>query len=73
MDQEALVKSTGVGRNTISAIGNGLGANARHLFAVMEQLGLIDDFQTLVNDKLSATNNSLVRKSSKASEMIFRE
>tara|TARA_R110002060_G_scaffold76887_1_gene87760 strand:- start:1850 stop:2017 length:168 start_codon:yes stop_codon:yes gene_type:complete len=32
MDQEALGKSTGMGRNTISAIENGLGANARHLF-----------------------------------------
>jgi len=73
MDQEALGKSTGMGRNTISAIENGLGANARHLFAVMEQLGLIDDLPTLVNEKLSATNNSLVRKSCKAPEMISRE
>mgnify|MGYP003626320438 CR=1 FL=1 len=73
MDQEELGLRTGVGRNTISAIENGRGANAKLLFAVMEQLDLIDDFQALVDEKLSATSNKLVRKSRKEVESLSND
>ena len=73
MDQEELGLRTGVGRNTISAIENGRGANAKLLFAVMEQLDLIDDFQALVDEKLSATSSKLVRKSRKEVESLSND
>ncbi|MBN24625.1 MAG: transcriptional regulator [Alteromonadaceae bacterium] len=73
MDQEELGLRTGIGRNTISAIENGRGANAKLLFSVMEQLELIDDFQALVDDKLSATSNKLVRKSRKEVESLSND
>ncbi|GAC03421.1 hypothetical protein GAGA_0556 [Paraglaciecola agarilytica NO2] len=73
MDQEELGLRTGIGRNTISAIENGSGANAKLLFSVMEQLDLIDDFQALVDDKLSATSNKLVRKSRKEVESLSND
>ena len=73
MDQEELGLRTGVGRNTISAIENGRSDNAKLLFAVMEQLDLIDDFQALVDEKLSATSNKLVRKSRKEVESLSND
>lgn len=73
MDQEELGLRTGVGRNTISAIENGRGANAKLLFSVMDRLDLIDDFQALVDDKLSGTSNKLVRKSRKEIEILSND
>ena len=65
MDQTELGQRVGVGRNTISSIENGKPVNAETLFNVLEHLGVIEDLQFTVEQKLDAQNNWLSRKSRK--------
>ncbi|WP_273345919.1 helix-turn-helix transcriptional regulator [Alteromonas australica] len=65
MDQTELGQRVGVGRNTISSIENGKAVNAETLFNVLEHLGVIEDFQEVVEQRLAQQTTALSRKSRK--------
>ena len=70
MDQTELGLRVGLGRNTISAIENGKGVNSHSLFKVLEFLGLIDDFQILVDTQLKQTSNKALRKTRQSEQVL---
>lgn len=70
MDQKELGQRVGVGRNTISSIENGKAVNAETLFRVLEHLGLLDDLNFVVEQKLDEQTNPLKRKTRKATEEL---
>lgn len=70
MDQTELGQRVGVARSTISAIENGKAVNTETLCRVLEHLDLIDDFQSLVDEKLQQQNHTLVRKARKQPEEL---
>ena len=65
MDQTELGQRVGVGRNTISSIENGKAVNAETLFNVLEHLGVIEDFQEIIELRLAQQTTALSRKSRK--------
>lgn len=62
MDQEELAQRVGLGRSTISSIENGKGCKMESLCLVFEYLGLLDDFQVVVDEHLSAAPTKRQRK-----------
>lgn len=73
MDQQELATRIGVSRNTISAIENGKGTNSESLFRALEHLGLLKDFQILIEEKLAQNTSQLQRKARKPIEELSND
>jgi len=66
MDQDELAQRVGLGRSTISSIENGKGCKLDSLCLVLDYLGLLDDFQVVVDEHLSVNASIRQRKARRA-------
>lgn len=71
MDQTELAARVGLSRSTISNIESGKGTNVDSLCHVLAFLGLLDDFQLLVDSEQGKIDHSLKRKARKPHQPVL--